>query len=168
MVANDVMDSLMKEEAYLTERIDKMNKWDLRFLGLSRLVSDWSKDPSTKVGAVIVRQDNSIASIGFNGFPMPMEDTEELYANRDEKYSRIVHGEINALLFCRERVHGYTLYTYPFMPCERCVVQMIQAGIERIVTCPAPAETLTRWATTFDKTRKYCQETGVELVELTI
>lgn len=141
-------------------------KWDLRFIDLSMAVSKWSKDPSTKVGAVIVRPNQSVASIGFNGFPSQMPDFPALYNDRDEKYSRIVHGEINALIFAREPVTGYTLYTYPFMPCERCCVQMIQAGIKRIVSLKPPKETLDRWAASFEKTKKYCQETGVELVEL--
>ena len=45
-------------------------KWKLRFLGLSEYIAQWSKDPSTKVGAVIVRPDKSIVSMGFNGFPL--------------------------------------------------------------------------------------------------
>jgi len=43
-------------------------KWALRFLGLASYISKWSKDPSTKVGAVIA-QGNRIVSLGYNGFP---------------------------------------------------------------------------------------------------
>ena len=67
----------------------KIDKWDSRFLELAKLVSTWSKDPSTKTGAVIVRPDRSVASIGFNGFPVKMSDHQELYDNREEKYSRL-------------------------------------------------------------------------------
>lgn len=140
--------------------------WDSFYIGLSRYVSGKSKDPSTKVGAVIVRPDNSVASIGFNGFPIAMPDSEELYANREEKYSRIIHGEINALNFCSDQsVFGYTLYTTPFMPCDRCFVQMVQAGIQRYVFPKATEEQLVRWGAAFERVRTYARECGVELVE---
>ena len=48
-------------------KMKKSNKWETRFLEMARLVSGWSKDPSTKVGAVIVRPDKTIASVGYNG-----------------------------------------------------------------------------------------------------
>lgn len=144
-----------------------INKWDRRFIELSKFVSTWSKDPSTQTGAVIVRPNRSVASVGFNGFPQYMDDTPELYANRDEKYSRIVHCEMNALMFCTDQdVVGYTLYTYPFMSCDRCFVHMIQAGIERFVAPSGTPEQLQRWGAAFDKVRKYAAEANVELVEL--
>ena len=40
-----------------------MDKWDDRFLKLATVIGNWSKDPSTKVGAVIVNDDNKIISI---------------------------------------------------------------------------------------------------------
>lgn len=139
-------------------------KWDDRFLDLAKLVSTWSKDPSTQVGAVIVRPDRTIASMGFNGFPQSMPDNPGFYANRDSKYSRIVHGEINALLFAHDSVKGCTLYTYPFMPCDRCCVQILQAGITRIVTVKVVPDE--RWREAFDRTKLYCAESHVELVEI--
>lgn len=143
-----------------------MNKWDIRFLELAKLISTWSKDPSTKVGAVIVRPDKSILSVGFNGFPKSMADTEEWYNNREEKYSRIVHGEINALIHANGSVAGCSLYTYPFLPCDRCCVQMIQAGISRIVAPVASADAMTRWAAAFEKTKLYCSQSSVDVVEV--
>lgn len=143
-----------------------MNKWDLRYLNMARLVSTWSKDPSTQTGAVIVREDKSIASVGFNGFPRSMPDTPELYNNREEKYSRIVHCEMNALLFLSENVKNYTLYTWPFMSCDRCFVHMVQAGITRFVAPEATPELLTRWGDAFDRVRMYARETNVELIEV--
>jgi len=143
-----------------------MSDWNERFLELAGLVSTWSKDPSTKVGAVIVRPDKTIVSIGFNGFPQRMLDVEEFYKDKEQKYSRIVHGEINALIFANGPVKGCTLYTFPFVPCDRCCVQMIQAGIIRIVAPKATPELLLRWKDSFDKTRTYCRECGIELIEL--
>jgi dCMP deaminase len=140
--------------------------WDEFYLGLSEYMATRSRDPSTKVGAVIVRPDKSVASVGFNGFPQKMSDNETLYANRDEKYSRIIHGEVNALNFCNESVKGYTLFTTPFMPCDRCFVVMAQAGITRFVFPRATEEQLTRWGAAFDKVRGYAADMGLELVEI--
>lgn len=140
--------------------------WDKWFLDLAAHISTGSKDPSTKVGAVIVRPDRTIASTGYNGFPMSMPDKAAHLENRDEKYSRVVHGEMNAILFAREPVKGYTLYTVPFMPCDRCFVHVVQAGIVRVVFPRCPEDKLIRWKDSFDKVRKYAAETGVELVEV--
>ncbi len=145
--------------------MDRQTKWDLRFLDLAKLVSGWSKDPSTKVGAVITNG-NRFISLGFNGFPKKMIDTEELYSDRDEKYSRIIHGEQNALIESRIDVNGFTLYTYPFMPCDRCFVIMAQAGIQRFVFPKPTEEQLGRWYNAFEKTNRYAVEMGLELAEL--
>ena len=142
--------------------------WDYRYIELARLVSTWSKDPSTKTGAVIVGPDKGVVSVGFNGFPAGMSDDPELYEKRDEKYSRIVHCEVNALIYAGRPIPaGSSLYTVPFMSCDRCVVQMLQAGIKRFVApeCKDP-EKLVRWAEAFERTKKYIKECGGELIEL--
>lgn len=140
--------------------------WDEFYMGLAQYVSKRSKDPSTKVGAVIVRPDNSLCSVGYNGFPQKMRDDPELYANRDEKLSRIVHAEINAKNFVHEPVHGYTLYTWPFMTCDRCFVQMAQAGIVRMVAPKATPEQNERWGAAFEKVRGYARDMDVQLLEI--
>jgi len=143
----------------------KLAKWDYRFLKLAKEISTWSKDPSTKVGAVIANE-KQVVSVGYNGFPSTMPDLPEYLSNRDEKYSRIVHGEINALIYAQRDVWGHSLYTWPFMPCDRCVVTMIQAGIRKVVA-PAPtADQATRWAGAFDKTKKYLNECNVTWIEV--
>ena len=64
-------------------------KWDYRFLDLAEFISSWSKDPSTKVGAVIVDKNNRIVSVGYNGFPKHIEDNDRL-KERDIKYNIIL------------------------------------------------------------------------------
>lgn len=135
--------------------------WDRWFIGLAKYVASASKDPSTQTGAVIVRPNRSVASMGFNGFPQGMRDDDGLYADRSVKYSRIVHCEINALIFASESVRGYTLYTWPFLSCDRCAVVMIQAGITRLVAPPTPIEKRAAWQEAFDRTTAYCKEAGV-------
>lgn len=142
-----------------------MKKWDYRFLDMAKLVASWSKDPSTKTGAVIVSPNKRVVSVGFNGFPQAMPDIDKHYINREEKYSRIVHCEMNALLFAERNVSGCTLYTYPFISCDRCFVHMVQAGIIRFVAPKATADQLTRWGIAFDRVKKYAKEMNVEIVE---
>jgi dCMP deaminase len=138
-----------------------MSKWDYRFLDLAKFISGWSKDPSTKVGAVIVDKNNRIVSIGYNGFPKNIEDDDRLI-DRNTKYNIIVHGEINAILFANKSVEGCTLYTYPFMPCQRCAGLIIQSGIKRVVSL---ANEIDRWEKDFELSRKLFVESNIECVE---
>lgn len=146
--------------------VSRQEKWDRRFLDLAMVVAGWSKDPSTQTGAVIVRPDKTICSVGFNGFPQSMSDDAAFYEDRDHKYSRIVHCEMNALLFARESVRGYTLYTYPFASCDRCAVHLIQAGVTRFVAPELPSALEERWGASLAKTEAYFLESGVEYVWL--
>lgn len=141
-----------------------MTKWDLHFLDMCDHVSKMSKDPSTKTGAVITRPDKTVVSTGFNGFPKVMPDNPELYNNRPEKYSRIVHCEMNALLHAYEPVKGYTLYT-TVCSCDRCFVHMLQAGISRLVYWEDTPDMRSRWQESFDKVQTYAKEADVEMVE---
>lgn len=141
-------------------------KWDARFVGLAHHISEWSKDESTKVGACITRADHRVISVGHNGFPQFMPDDPEFYLNREEKLDRIIHAEMNALMFANSSVHACTLYTFPFLPCHRCSVHMAQAGIMRFVAPKATVEQEERWGESFEKTRRYAGEMGIEIVEL--
>ena len=136
-------------------------RWDARFIALARHIAGWSKDPGTQVGAVIVRPDKTLASAGYNGFPRGVDDQPHLLTNRDEKLKRVVHAEMNAILEAREPVRGYTLYLWPMLPCERCAVHVIQAGITRVV---APKSDNPRWD--FTLTRQLFTEAGVSFLEV--
>lgn len=143
--------------------MDKQNKWDKRFIELARFISLWSLDPSTKVGAVITNK-RRIVSVGYNGLPQGVSDTDERLNNRELKYKLVVHGEINALLFAERSVSGCTLYTFPFLPCSNCASQVIQAGIKRVV---APYNDNPRWVDSFKLSEELFEEAGVELLLLT-
>lgn len=139
--------------------------WHRRFLELAQHIGNWSKDPSTQVGAVIVDDQRRIISTGYNGFPRGVIDSDERYHNRDVKYEMIVHGEINAIVFAQQDLTGATLYTWPFMPCSRCAAIVIQTGIKRVVAphCENP-----RWRDSFELTRRMFEEAGVELIVIGI
>lgn len=120
--------------------------WDRFFLNGCEWISSASKDPSTKVGAVIVRPDRTMASFGYNGFPRGIADTDDRLNNREVKYDLVVHGEINAILSAREPLHGYCLYTWQFLTCKRCALHVVQAGIKRVVAPMLPEELMERWS----------------------
>ena len=61
------------------------DKWDRRFLDLAAHIATWSKDPSTKVGCVVVGSDREIRSTGFNGFPRGISDDADRLQDRSKK-----------------------------------------------------------------------------------
>ena len=75
-----------------------LTKWDLRFLKLAHHVGQWSKDPSTKVGAVIVDAQRRVLGIGYNGFPRGVDDSPGRYHDRPTKLDMVVHAETNAIM----------------------------------------------------------------------
>lgn len=135
--------------------------WDHWFLGLAEYVASASKDPSTKVGSVIVDSKRRIISLGYNGLPAGIEDTEERLSNRELKYKLIVHAERNALLFSNSKVEGCTIYTWPFMPCSSCSSLIIQAGISRVVSLNSENP---RWLEDFFLSTRLFNEASVDLV----
>lgn len=124
---------------------ERERKWDRRFMALAQHVAQWSKDPSTKVGAVIVDDRNRVIAHGYNGFPRGVEDSPELYADREQKYPRVVHAELNAILNALGPVEGCTLFA-TLAPCCECAKAIIQAGIRRVVITPESAKTSDRWS----------------------
>lgn len=136
-----------------------ISKWDLRHLGRARYNSTYSKDPSTKVGAVIARG-KIVITDGYNGFAPGVQDLPERYNNRELKYRMIIHGEINAIHNTREDLTDCTLYTWPFMPCSVCAAQIIKRGISRIV---APFNDNPRWVDDFKISTLQFDEANVEL-----
>lgn len=137
-------------------------KYDRRFLNLAQQVSNWSKDPSTRVGAIIVDDDKRVVSMGYNGFARGVIDNKARLNNRDIKYKLTIHAELNAILFSDKSLVGCTIYTYPFMPCTACASVIIQSGISRIVSIETDIE---RWKSNLDLSRTIIAETGVSLAE---
>ena len=111
--------------------------WDEYFMGMAVLSALRSKDPNTKVGAVIVSPDNKVISIGYNGMPRQI-DEDKLSWNRgeglDSKYLYVCHAEFNAILNTQMggTLKGATLYVTLF-PCNECAKAGIQTGIKEIV-----------------------------------
>ena len=139
-------------------------KWDKRFLDLATHISSWSKDPSTKVGCVVVGEDREIRSTGFNGFPRGIKDDEERLADREQKYPLICHAEENAIMHAARTgisLKGNTAYvTWP--PCSRCTRSLIQAGVSEVVY-PADIDIPDRWQDDFATASAMMEEAGVKV-----
>jgi dCMP deaminase len=140
-------------------------KWQARFMGLAKAVSTWSKDSSSQVGAVIVRPDRTICSIGFNGFPRGVEDGSDRIANRDTKLLFTIHAEMNAILSAKEPLKDYSIFVWPFQPCAHCAASIIQSGIKEVY-CPfnAHLESYERWANSFKAALQMFDEAGVKVI----
>lgn len=151
---------------------EKQLRWDRHFLQLCLDHARMSRDPSTRVGAVIVGPDLEIRSAGFNGFPRGIADTTERLADREAKLRLVVHGEMNAILAAARvgiPVKGCTLYlaatsasgeVWGGPPCTRCTVELIQAGIVQVVTWPFKAVP-SKWADDIAFALTLLQEAGI-------
>jgi len=136
-----------------------MADWDKRFLDLAEHVAQWSKDPRTKVGAVIVDEKKRVVSIGYNGFPRGVDDTSDRYEDRPTKHLFVAHAERNALDNAPLMVDGCTLYV-PLVPCNECAKSIIQKGITRVVSyAPTRDGTGFNWHVTL----KMFDEAGITL-----
>jgi dCMP deaminase len=114
--------------------MDISRKWDLRGLDRAAKNATYSKDPTTQVGAVLMRPDKTFAGDGFNGFPAGLDDDPALYADRDYKIATVIHAEENSILNSRDvSMEGYTLYVSGLPPCAHCASMIIQKGIGRVV-----------------------------------
>lgn len=137
-------------------------KWDHRFLDLATHIAGWSKDPSTKVGCVVVGEDREIRSTGFNGFPRGIADTDERLADRELKYPLICHAEENAIMHAARigmTLKGCIAYvTWP--PCTRCARSLIQAGVVEVIY-PKQLEIPERWRADFDLSTSLLIEAGL-------
>jgi dCMP deaminase len=134
--------------------------WDGRFLTLANQIGSWSKDTGAKVGAVIVDPKRRIVSVGYNGFPQGVDDSNEIIANREVKLLRTIHAEENAILFARRDLDGCSIYVnYP--PCAKCAAKIIQVGITNVYSITPDAAFLANWKTELDQAHSLFVEAGV-------
>lgn len=135
--------------------------WHKRFLELAELISSWSKDPSTKVGAVIVDKNRRIISTGYNGFARGVVDSEKRLGTREIKYKMVLHAEENAIMFAKQNLDGCSLYVTALPPCSHCAALIIQSGIKNVyIKNDVEPE---RWKESCEITRQMFKETGVNL-----
>ena len=138
-------------------------KWVKRFIDLAFHVGSWSKDPSSKAGSILTRG-NRVISMGFNGFPAGTDDHHHLYEDREVKYLRVVHSEMNSILFAKEDLLGATIYVTHF-PCSTCAGAIIQKGIGYVVFPQQNRGFLDRWAEQIKQTLRMFKESGVKVYQ---
>ena len=138
-----------------------LNKWDSRFLEIANLVATWSKDPSTQIGAIAVK-DKRLISTGYNGFPRGIEDLKDRWNNREEKYKYVVHAEMNCIYnanYHNQSLKGSTMYIVGLPVCHECAKGIIQAGVVRVVAEFKDAPL--KWARSTEITEKMFKEAGI-------
>lgn len=141
--------------------------WPDYFAQLLDVLKLKSKDPSTKVAAIITDASNSIISTGFNGFPIGVEDKPERYADRELKYQLVVHAEANAILLAarngKSLVNSH-LWVSRF-PCCECAKAIIQSGIKvvNIIEWQEDKEFADRWSKSIEIAKLMFVESEVEV-----
>lgn len=109
-----------------------MEKWTKRFIGLALYYSTFSKDPSTKVGCVLVNNQNVPVGLGYNGFSRYSPDRIECLNDRKTKYSKTIHAEENAIYNRTGDIQGSTAYL-THSPCVPCITRLSHNGIKKVV-----------------------------------
>ena len=126
--------------------------WGDKYIHLAKQISTWSKDPSTKVGAVVIGEYGQLLSQGYNGFPRGISDTDDRLNNRERKYELVVHAEMNAIYnasLTGVSLRDSTLYVYGLPICNECAKGIIQVGIKKVIAM-RPKEYNSDW----DKSNK--------------
>ena len=138
---------------------ERATEWQRRFFDMAHLVASWSKDPSSKIGAVIVDPQKRVISTGYNGLPVGVEDSKERLGDRETKYKMILHAEENAIMFAKQNLNGCSIYVTKMPPCAHCAALIIQSGI-KFVYAPE-AEIPERWKESTELTSQMFSEAGV-------
>jgi len=140
-----------------------MSNWDKRYLNLAKEVSTWSKDPSSKIGAVAIGSKGQVLAQGYNGFPRGIDDSQSRYSVKEIKYKYVVHAEQNVIYnatYNGVSLDGSTLYVWGLPVCSDCAKGVIQVGIKRVVM---PIDKYpTQWVESFSQTSLMFDEAGVD------
>lgn len=110
----------------------KQRAWDEYFMKIAETVAVKSKDPSSKMGCVIVDQRKRVVSLGYNGMLQGANESKMTLSERPMKYYFAIHSEMNAILFAHQDLTGCTIYNR-VATCENCLKYCLQAGIKRFV-----------------------------------
>jgi dCMP deaminase len=143
-----------------------LTEWDYRWLKTAEHYASFSKDPSTKVGALTVKENRPLSQ-GWNGFPRGIEDSEARLNNREVKYEYVVHAEMNSIYnaACEGvSLKGATLYVHGLLMCSECCKGVLQSGIKRVVMRTTNDDPASTWSRSWLKSKNMMEEAGVEYV----
>jgi dCMP deaminase len=127
--------------------------WEQYALSLAKVASLKSKDPYVKVGCVLLRYDNTVASLGYNGFPAGMPED---WSNRDERRKYVTHAEQNSLRFIKP--NECYLAATTLLPCNDCLKSLAAYGIKKVI-----------YAEVYDKDNsslELANKFGIELIQI--
>jgi len=134
-------------------------------LGMANHVSLLSKDPSTKVGAVIFDEKRRLVSAGYNGFARGVQDKDERLLDRETKYKLTLHAEKNAIMFATGSLDGATIVvTHPC--CAQCAALVIQSGIKHVLWPRPSKDFMSRWVGDYAYALAQFKEASVEVMEV--
>ena len=140
-----------------------------KLIPIADAISTLSKDPSTKIGAIIFDDIGAILSSGCNSFPCGVSHTDHRLDTRTIKYSYIVHAEANAISFAARngvRLLGSNLLVTQLWPCSSCCKLIIQSGIKRVyVPKDLNASTQLRWKDDAEISKTMFREAKIEIIE---
>lgn len=118
--------------------IQKPYDWNKCMMNMAFEISKMSKDPRSKIGAVLVSKDKRQISIGYNGFPSLIPDVKEWWENRNDdkdiefmKYDLVNHAEYNAIAQCPFDIIGSSLYV-TVRPCLDCALKIVTEKISKV------------------------------------
>lgn len=145
--------------------MDDLHPDDLYFLRFAYEIGALkSKDPSTQTGAILVNPQNIIIAFGYNHLPWEMNDNQEIWNDREQKYKSVIHAEADVISVAESRgyaIAGTTLYV-PWTPCERCAEAIITAGISGLVGHQELVDKIpARWKESTDKALDKLVKAGV-------
>jgi dCMP deaminase len=117
--------------------------WDQYFMTITRQVAERSTCPRAKVGAVIVR-DRNILATGYNGAPAGLAHCTDvgclIYESRapggdlESNCYRSIHAEINAITQAAKNgaaIAGADVYV-THSPCIQCLKVLVNTGVRRV------------------------------------
>jgi dCMP deaminase len=143
-----------------------VNKWHDRYMEMAKKVSEWSKDPNTKVGAVAVGSKGQILSQGFNGFPRGILDSPDRLEDRETKYKYVVHAEMNVIYnatYNGVSLDKSSLYVYGLPVCSECCKGIIQVGISTVYVSKECLELRPHWQESWMRSVDMFSEAGIEV-----
>lgn len=167
-VTNLKNENIKEEQSVIYNYTDSTHlSWDETFMEIAEVMAKRSKDPSTKVGACIVK-DHKILSTGYNGMPKvynTLNNNDSLYSWEKSdsdplknKYNFVVHAELNSILNSGKNLEGATLYTTSY-PCNECAKAIVQCGISKVIYKNDRSELI------FDLAKHIFKTSGIEVVK---
>ena len=131
--------------------------WNDIYINIAKIVAKRSKDPHTKVGCVIVKN-NQIVSMSYNG--EPRDFNKEFDWSSNEKYDYIVHAEMNAFINASKlgvSCENADVYV-TLSPCKTCMLMLSQIHVKTIYFIDKYRD--------FDESLKIAESAGIKLVQL--